>query len=58
MAALEAALHALRTATSLNADMQQEAVAALTAAHGLLVQQWFGSGAGQDTLFGDGSIPS
>jgi len=56
VAALEAALHALRKATTIDAQARQVAEQALEDAHGRLIQQWFGDTTGQDSLFDDPSV--
>ena len=53
VAALEAALHALRRADGIEPASRRRAEAALLSAHSELIQQWFGDGSGQDVLFGE-----
>jgi len=55
VAALEAALYALRRATTIDADARRLAERALEDAHSRLIQQWFGDTTGQDSLFDDPS---
>ncbi len=58
VAALEAALHVLRQATTIDADARRLAERALEDAHSRLIQQWFGDTTGQDSLFDDPSVIS
>ena len=58
VAALEAALHMLRKATSIDAEARRLAEQALEDAHSRLIQQWFGDTTGQDSLFDDPSVIS
>jgi len=55
VAAIEATLHVLRQATTLDAEARELAEHALKDAHGRLIQQWFGDTTGQDQLFDDPS---